>query len=154
VTRQRALVLLAALGVQLAVLAGVAAPRLVVRVTGTEYRLSTRPVDPIDPLRGAYVDLELEGLQEFTEQRGTVYVTLTPAGPRLLRGSQTLDRKPENGAYLRCDAGEGGEVSCGIESFFASQEEARRLAADARDRRLVARVRVGLGGRAVLVGLE
>jgi uncharacterized membrane-anchored protein len=145
--------LIAALAVQFAVLAVVAAPRLAVRLTGTEYRLITEPVDPIDPLRGAYVDLRLRGVPDFTERRGTVFVELAPAGGGALRGSATLV-EPPSGPYLRCDADSGGEVSCGIESFFASQGEARRLGAGARDGKLIARVKVGLGGRAVLVGLE
>ncbi len=153
-SRRRGLALLAALGVQLALLAVVAAPRLAVRVTGAEYRLATEPVDPIDPLRGAYVDLRLRGLPRYTQRRGTVFVALKPAAGGLLRGSGTLARAPSEGPYLRCDAHDGADVSCGIESFFASQDDARRLAARGARRPLVARVKVGLGGRAVLVGLE
>lgn len=153
-TRRRWLALLAALTVQIAVLVAVAGPRLTVRLTGTEYRLSTEPVDPIDPLRGAYVDLRLRGVPDVTRRRGTVFVALKPAGDGALRGSGTLPEAPVDGPYLRCDADDAGSISCGIDSFFASQGDARRLGAGARDGTLEARVKVGLGGRAVLVGLE
>lgn len=153
-SRRRGLALLAALGVQLALLGVVAAPRLVVRLTGTEYRVAMERFDPIDPLRGAYVDLRLRGLPRFTERRGTVFVPLRPAGGGALRGSGTLATAPADGPYLRCEADDGAGVSCGIESFFASQGDARRLGARSARGPLEARVKVGLGGRAVLVGLE
>ncbi len=153
-SRRRIVALGVALAVQLVLLAAVAGPRLAVRLTGTEYRLVVEPLDPIDPLRGAYVDLRLSGLPTFTERDGTVFVPLRPAGggKGLLRGSGTVVEAPAEGPYLRCVA--DGLVSCGIESFFASQGDARRLGARVRGKGGVARVRVGLGGRAVLVGLE
>lgn len=153
-TRRRVVALAVALAVQLALLAAVAGPRLVVRVTGTEYRLAVDPIDPIDPLRGAYVDLRLSGLPDFGERDGTVFVALRPAdgGDGVLRASGTVTEAPADGPYLRCEA--DGSISCGIESFFASQGDARRLGARVAGSGGVARVRVGLGGRAVLVGLE
>lgn len=153
-TRRRIVALAVALAVQLALLAAVAGPRLAVRLTGTEYRLAVEPLDPIDPLRGAYVDLRLSGVPSFTEREGTVFVPLRPVdgGSGLLRGSGTVTEAPADGPYLRCES--DGSVSCGIESFFASQGDARRLGARVAGKGGVARVKVGLGGRAVLVGLE
>jgi uncharacterized membrane-anchored protein len=153
-TRRRLIALGVALAVQLALLAAVAGPRLAVRLTGTEYRLAVEPLDPIDPLRGAYVDLRLSGVPTFVERDGTVFVPLRPAkgGGGLLRGSGAVAEAPADGPYLRCVA--DGSVSCGIESFFASQGAARRLGARVAGKGGVARVKVGLGGRAVLVGLE
>jgi len=155
-SRRRIVALGVALAVQLALLAAVAGPRLAVRLTGTEYRLAVEPLDPIDPLRGAYVDLRVRGVPSFTEREGTVFVLLRPTrggGGGLLRGSGTVgEEAPAGGPYLRCAA--DGSVSCGIESFFASQGDARRLGARVAGKGGVARVKVGLGGRAVLVGLE
>ena len=153
-TRRRIVALGVALAVQLALLAAVAGPRLAVRLTGTEYRLAVEPLDPIDPLRGAYVELRLSGVPTFAEREGTVFVPLRPAdgGRGLLRGSATVTEAPADGPYLRCAA--DGSVSCGIESFFASQGDARRLGARVAGKGGVARVKIGLGGRAVLVGLE
>ncbi len=153
-THRRLVALCVALAVQLALLAAVAGPRLVVRVTGTEYRLAVEPLDPIDPLRGAYVDLRLSGLPDFVDREGTVFVPLRSAdsGEGVLRGSGAAAEAPADGPYLRCEA--DGSVSCGIESFFASQSDARRLGARVGGRGGIARVKVGLGGRAVLVGLE
>lgn len=153
-TRRRMLALGVALAVQLALLVAVAGPRLAVRLTGTEYRLAVEPLDPIDPLRGAYVDLGLSGVPAFTDREGTVFVPLRPAerGRGLLRGSAIVAEAPADGPYLRCAA--DGSLSCGIESFFASQGDARRLGARVAGKGGVARVKIGLGGRAVLVGLE
>lgn len=130
-TRRRVVALGIALAVQLVLLAAVAGPRLAVRLTGTEYRLAVEPLDPIDPLRGAYVDLRLSGVPDFTERDGTVFVPLRPAGgDELLRGSRPVADAPADGPYLRCVA--DGSVTCGIESFFASQGDARRLGARVR----------------------
>ncbi len=48
--------------VQLALVGVAVAPRLSARLTGDEYRLRVAPVDPIDPFRGAYVDLDYPDL--------------------------------------------------------------------------------------------
>ncbi len=153
-TRRRLVALGLALAVQLVLLAAVAGPRLAVRLTGTEYRLAVAPLDPIDPLRGAYVELRVRGVPAFTDHKGTVFVPLRPAegGKGLLRGAGTVAEAPADGPYLRCAA--EGSVTCGIESFFASQGDARRLGARLPGKGGVARVKIGLGGRAVLVGLE
>ena len=52
--------------VQLALVGVAVAPRLSARLTGDEYRLRVAPVDPIDPFRGAYVDLDYPDLQTST----------------------------------------------------------------------------------------
>src|SRR4029078_7535393 len=48
--------------VQLVLLAVAVAPRVSPRLTGDEYLLRVAPVDPIDPFRGAYVDLDYPDL--------------------------------------------------------------------------------------------
>ncbi|MDP8909075.1 MAG: GDYXXLXY domain-containing protein, partial [Chloroflexota bacterium] len=107
-----------ALAVQLALIAAVAAPRLAPRLTGTEYRIATVALDPIDPFRGAYVDLRLRGVPAFTRREGTVYVPLVRRRDGTYRGSGTRREPPTDGPFMRCHA--DGEVRCGIESFFAS----------------------------------
>ena len=42
---------------QLALVGVAVAPQLSARAFGDEYRMRVAPVDPIDPFRGAYVDL-------------------------------------------------------------------------------------------------
>lgn len=140
-----------ALLVQAALVAAVAAPRLWPRLTGDEYRLEVAPVDPIDPFRGAYVALRVRGVPAFTDREGTVYIRLKPQRDGRFRGSGASKARPSARPFLRCHA--DGEIRCGIESFFASQSEARRI-----ERELAggatARVRIDGAGRAALVDLE
>lgn len=149
---RRPLAIALALVVQLALLAAVAAPRMLPRLTGEEYRLAMVAVDPVDPFRGAYVDLRLRGVPNFTEREGTVYVPLIRRGDGTYRGSGTRAVAPSQRPYLRCHA--DGDVRCGIESFFASQGTARRLDRELRDGGAIARVKIDGGGRAALVGLQ
>ena len=68
--------------VQLALVGVAVAPRLSARLTGDEYLLRVAPVDPIDPFRGAYVDLDYPDLHlddersDAVDGEGTLYVTL------------------------------------------------------------------------------
>ncbi len=139
------------------VLVGVAvAPQLSARLTGDELRLAVAPLDPIDPFRGAYVVLDYPDLplrQEGKELplRGEVFIPLQRAGA-LWEGGALTAEEPPSGRYLRCDT-DGWQVRCGIESLFASQDEALRieqqLAAGA-----VAVVRVDGSGNAAVVRVE
>lgn len=138
-----------ALVVQVALIGAVAAPRLAPRLTGTEYRLLMAPIDPIDPFRGAYVELRLQGVPSFTRRDGTVFVPLVRKGEGSYRGSGTEAEPPTRGPFLRCNA--DGEVRCGIESFFTSQKEARQLERAFGRRGVVARVKIDDGGRAALI---
>lgn len=149
---RRGLAIGLALLVQLALLAAVAAPRLSPRLTGDEYRLAVVAVDPIDPFRGAYVDLRLRGVPGFTQREGTVYVPLVRQPGGTYRGSGTRQRRPSSGAFLRCHA--DGEVRCGIESYFASQANAKRLERELVRSGAIARVKIDGAGRAALVDLE
>ena len=68
--------------VQLALVGVAVAPRLSARLTGDEYLLRVAPVDPIDPFRGAYVDLDypdlhLDERSDAVGGEGTLYVTLS-----------------------------------------------------------------------------
>ena len=150
--KRRAVAIGLALLVQVALLAAVAAPRLSPRLNGDEYRLAVVPVDPIDPFRGAYVDLRLRGVPTFTQREGTVYVQLVPMRGGIHRGSRTTQFKPSAPPFLRCNA--DGEVRCGIESFFASQSDAKRLERELGRRGAIARVKIDGAGRAALVDLE
>jgi uncharacterized membrane-anchored protein len=140
-----------ALLVQVALLGAVATPRLLPRLTGDEYRLEVAPVDPIDPFRGAYVALRVRGVPTYTESTGTVYIRLERQRDGRYRGSGTRKQRPASGPFLRCNA--DGEVRCGIESFFASQSEARRIERELADG-ATAVVKIDGAGRAALVDLE
>jgi uncharacterized membrane-anchored protein len=142
---------LLAVAAQVAILGVVAVPRLSVRLTGTEYRLRVRPVDPIDPFRGAYVDLRYVGFGSEGAGEGRAFITLRRDGDAWV-GDRVTRERPDRGPYVACE-GDGGSLKCGIESWFVSQDAAReaevRLADGA-----VARVRISGSGRAVLVRVE
>ena len=133
-------------------------PQLSARLTGETYDLAVAPLDPIDPFRGAYVTLDYPGLGRarptgWTGDRRPVFVPLQrTAGSDLWTGGRALLEAPATGPYLRCDAGQG-RLRCGIESLFASQDEARRLERDLADG-AVARVKVDGRGNAAVVGLR
>jgi len=156
VTRGRALVGAAVLA-QLVLLLVVVAPRLSPRLRGEEVRLLVAPVDPIDPFRGAYVELAYEragDIRDYDGERGDVHVPLV-RDPRTdaYRLGRPQRERPASGPFLACS--NDGSLSCGIESFFASEPEARRLGSDLRGRRSgIARVRIDGAGRGAIVGLE
>ncbi len=138
------------------VIVGVAvAPRLSAHLRGEEYRLRVAPVDPIDPFRGAYVELSYPDLQpaggageELPE--GEVFVPLVADGD-YWQASGVQSERPERTPYLACDS-TGWSLSCGIESWFADQDEARRLETVVGDG-AVATVKVDDRGNAAIVDL-
>ena len=78
--------------VQLALVGVAVAPRLSARLTGDEYLLRVAPFDPIDPFRGAYVDLDYPDLdlgRETPGDEGTVYITLEQDGEVLVASAYT-----------------------------------------------------------------
>jgi uncharacterized membrane-anchored protein len=153
--RSRPVRVAAACGLAGALVVGAVLPQLSARLTGETYRLAVAPLDPIDPFRGAYVTLDYPGLQpadDVAQAGGSVYVPLVPVPDRdLWEGGRPTRRAPASGPYLRCEA--GWRLRCGIESLFASQDEAlaleRQLSSGA-----VAVVRVDGRGNAAVVDLE
>lgn len=144
----------AACAVQLALVGVAVAPQLSARLTGEEYRLAVAPIDPIDPFRGAYVDLSYPGLgpqEQESAPEGEVYVPLTEQG-ELWAPGRARTQRPDTGPFLRCDS-DGYQLRCGIESMFASQSEARRLERELVDG-AVAVVRIDDDGHASIVALE
>ena len=157
------LVLVAAL--QLALVAVGVAPQLSARVTGEEYRMRVAPVDPVDPFRGAYVTLDYPdlardgtfsadgGLGALEDgESGPVYVSLEDQGG-LMRATAFSRTRPEHGPYLACDD-RYWQIRCGIESWFASQSEARRLGDELAEKGGIAVVRIDSRGHAALLDLE
>lgn len=152
--------------IQLALVAVGVAPQLWARAAGEEFRMRVSPVDPIDPFRGAYVTLDYPdlsrgdgswsadgGLGAMDDgEAGPVYVSLTE-DDGLARASRYSRTRPDEGPYLACDD-RNWQIRCGIESWFASQSEARRLERELADGGLVAVVRIDSRGNAALVGLE
>ncbi len=133
------------------------------RLTGEQVVLRVQPVDPIDPFRGAYVELAYPDLPELTfpgevteEQqesldatRGTAYVPLTRQG-EVWVGGDVVRTPPSEGLYLTCDDS-SWRLECGIESWFLPQDEAARMQADLGSGGAVATVKVDAAGHAALV---
>ncbi len=147
--------------VQLALVLLVLWPRVSAHVVGEEYRLRVAAYDPIDPFRGAYVDLDYPdlGTPRAGQQsgrdipgHGSVYVPLVEDGD-VWRGAGWSTARPGAGPYLSC-AADGWRIRCGIESWFADQDEARIVGERLGRAGGVATVRVDGRGHAVLVGLD
>ena len=152
-TSGRAVRLAVALVVQaVLVVVAVWAP-LSARVTGDEVRLRVAPFDPVDPFRGAYVDLDYPDLPSPEgEGEGTAFVPLTRSGDVWVGGPVTRTR-PEDGPYLACDDA-SWRLSCGTESLFLPQDEARAMEDAVRGGTAVAVLRVDGRGHAALLGVE
>jgi uncharacterized membrane-anchored protein len=126
----RRFVLVAVVALLQAVLVAVAVgPRLSAHLRGEEYLLRVAPVDPIDPFRGAYVDLTYPDLQPRRRDgelpSGDVFVVLVEEDGFWVADGVVADR-PDAAPYLACDS-TGWGMSCGIESWFTDQDEAVRL---------------------------
>ncbi|MBL7249262.1 GDYXXLXY domain-containing protein [Alloalcanivorax sp. C16-2] len=154
--------LITAVVAQLLVLGGLAGYSQYPLWVGREVKVATLPVDPRDWFRGQYVRLDYPfsrlPIPDMELPRGgdSVFVPLHRE-KGLWRPGRARLREPDNGPYLRgrITSVSGGRmhVRYGIEAWFASPEEARRLEADLRDGG-VARLRVAPGGRAALVAVE
>ena len=165
--RRRTLVVGAVLSQLLLVVVAVFAP-LSARLTGEEVRLRVAPVDPIDPVRGAYVQLgypdrpgqpqvvttePTEGeIEEADRVRGEAWVPLTRDGEFWV-GGPVQRARPDSGLYLRCDDSDW-RLKCGIESWFLPQDKAAALEQTVRGGSAVATVRVDGRGNAALLGVE
>jgi uncharacterized membrane-anchored protein len=140
---------------------------LAARLTGEEITLRVAPVDPLDPFRGAYVDLSYPdlptsetGVVEQTEaeleardaERGTAYVPLTRQG-EVWVGGAVQRTAPADGLYLTCDDS-SWRLECGIESLFLPQDEALALEEAVREGTAVATVKVDAAGHAALLGVS
>ena len=144
--------------VQLALVGVAVAPRLSARLTGDEYLLRVAPVDPIDPFRGAYVDLDYPDLHlddersDAVDGEGTLYVKLVEDGDVWVASGYTRER-PSSQPYLTCNDRDW-RLRCGIESLFLPQDEAASIQADLGDGSMVAVVKVDGRGNAALVRVE
>lgn len=123
--------------------------------SGTEVTLRTVPVDPIDLFRGRYVTLRYEvseaEVEPGTRAGDTVYVSLREEGGRWVGGRATRGR-PDGDTVIR-GRFNGSTIVYGIETYYADEDEARRLEAEAGDG-LDVRVVLDDDGRARISGVE
>ncbi len=141
-------------------------PQLNARISGTEYRVLVAPVDPIDPFRGAYVQLtypELrapwedpagmgEGTDRPDSRSGAVYLVLDEVGG-MLQTRERVRQRPSDGLYLTCDS-DGWNTRCGIESWFLPQDEAKALEQKVGGGTVVATVKIDDRGNAALIAVQ
>jgi uncharacterized membrane-anchored protein len=118
---------------------------------GEEVVLRTVPVDPIDLVRGRYVSLRYEISSLGASEGTTVYVPLRQEGDHWT-GTYTLKEKPREGVFIRGRATRSGIVY-GIETYYADEDEARRLEREAVDG-LDVRVSIDGDGQARIEGVE
>ena len=146
---------------QLACVGAAVAPQLSSRLTGDDYRMQVRPLDPIDPFRGAYVTLDYPGLQvpggsqppSMDDGRsGAVFIPLVEEDGYWVAADWRRTR-PAEGPYLACDDTEWA-IRCGIESWFVPQDRAAELERTLADEGGVATVRIDDQGRATLVDVR
>lgn len=133
-------------------------PQVSAHLTGDEIRLRVAPVDPIDPFRGAYVDLSYPDLRVGGhasavggDDRGDVFIVLRREGDVWVADSWGRDR-PDDGVYLAC-SDRAWELRCGIESWFLPQDEAAAMEREVGDG-AVATVKVDDRGYAAIVDVR
>lgn len=150
--------LAAVLAIQLGLVGVAVAPQLTARVSGEEYLLRVQPYDPIDPFRGAYVDLDYpdlglgDGTGGYQGDATTVFISLVERdGVWVAR--TVSDSRPDAAPYLTCDH-HGWRLSCGIESLFLPQDQAAAYQELLGSDQAVARVRIDGRGHAALMGVE
>jgi uncharacterized membrane-anchored protein len=146
------------LGQALLVAASVA-PQLSAHLQGDTYLAKVAPLDPVEPVRGVYLalsypELGLDGsdpLSSDGRHGEPVYIPLTETGNTVTGGTPTRSR-PE-GLYLTC-TDIYYQMSCGIESFFLTQEEANKLGGPLVNGQLVATIRIDNWGNATVIDLN
>lgn len=123
------------------------------RIAGEEIRLRVEPVDPIDPFRGAYVNLAYTDISSrTTEKTEDVYVSLARGG-KVWKATSVSTDVPAEGPFLKCHD-DGWRLSCGIESFFVPQDRAREIESAVNGGDAVAVVKVDSRGNAALVSVQ
>jgi uncharacterized membrane-anchored protein len=128
VSPRRRLVFLAVVAAQLILpLAMIGANELAL-ATGTKVTLVTAPVDPLDPVRGRYVELnyEISNLPAWAASADTVYVELERRGDRWVVYDVHPIHPHGDRPVIRGQT-TGRSVVYGIETYYADEDEAPRL---------------------------
>lgn len=126
------------------------------RLTGDIVTLRVGAIDPVDPLRGAYVSLSYPDLHSPTPPTGEpspelahAYVPLSQSGEIWVGGMPALT-PPASGLYLRCDV-RYELMNCGIGELYVGEERAAEIGQALLDGHLTARVAVDRWGHAALL---
>jgi uncharacterized membrane-anchored protein len=123
--------------------------------SGTAVTLRTVPVDPVDLFRGRYVRLRYEiseaAVEPGTSAGDTVYVALREDGGHWV-GDRATRERPDVDTVIR-GRFTGSTIVYGIETYYADEDEAPRLEAEAGDG-LDVHVVLDADGRARISGVE
>jgi hypothetical protein len=112
--------------------------------SGTHVLLATRPVDPLDLARGAYVDLAYDDIQDLQVPKGLsdgddVYVVLQrPADPDTVWkvlgvAAEPGDITSDPDAFIWLQADSGRVDTTAIDTYYGSADESIRLERDLAD---------------------
>jgi uncharacterized membrane-anchored protein len=172
--QQRGLTLLVAIGLQVAVLAGMLVNASLPLWSGEEIKLRTVPVDPRSLFRGNYARLNYEissvpagKLAGRSIRHGeVVYVSLTQAEDGVYEYADVSLEKPDHGTFIRgryqhSNFGLAGQsdveqlsIQYGLEAYFAPVEEALALERELRAGGAVATVMILGNGQSALKSIS
>jgi len=108
--------------------------------------LQVEPVDPLDPLRGEYVELRYT-ISSLEAPGGTVYVPLYETGDGIWAGYLPRAAKPSSGTFIRGDSNGSGHILYGIEHAYVQEGTGRQYEIAAQEHRLYAEVALDGDGR-------
>jgi uncharacterized membrane-anchored protein len=108
--------------------------------------LQVEPVDPLDPLRGEYVELRYT-ISSLQAPAGRVYVALYETGAGAWTGYYPRTAKPNTGTFIRGDSNGSGHIVYGIEHAYVQEGTGRRYEIAAQEHRLYAEVAIDGDGR-------
>jgi uncharacterized membrane-anchored protein len=129
VSSRRRLVFFALVAAQLIVPLGLIGVNELALATGTKVTLATAPVDPLDPFRGRYVELDYE-ISNLPDWRGrpgaVVWVELVDQGEAWGVSRVHTSEPDTERPFIRGQV-RNGRVEYGIETYYADEDEAPRL---------------------------
>ena len=166
--RRRRAVLVAAVGLQILVLAGMITSRAEPLVSGETVLLRVVPVDPRDLFRGDYVILgydfsqippgEIDGLEQYRTRHldnhwkgRTVYVSLVrePDGVHW-RADKVSVHRPTSGKFLRGRIARWNRLEFGIESYYVQEGMGLEYEEAILDKKLSAEIAITADGEAAI----
>ena len=167
----KSLLILVAVGLQIAVLAGMLVNASMPLWTGSEIRLRTAPVDPRSLFRGNYARLNYDisslpagAITDAGRLRHgeVVYVHLEANAEGVHEYQSVSLEQPTKGVFIRgryqgslgAVDGERLQIRYGIEAYFAPQEKALDLEKRLRRSGAIARVMVASNGKPALESIE
>lgn len=171
----RSALVIAAVLLQVLALAGMAGKREAIRAYGQTLYLRTAPIDPRDPFRGDYVQLnyamssvrehDMRGtLALHKKEKGTeVYAVLKPGNGDVYTLDHLTDQKPKEGVFIkgyttyRWDYQPTANIKYGIEKYFVQQGKGLAMEKHLGARNtlqipLEMQIAVGRDGTAVITG--